>query len=244
MRVTKSVRAIAATVFRRSTAPLAALALLGTVGINSASADVTYTGASVPYGDAISITAPHTISGRAGEITLSGTNTPGSTLLAWCLDIYDVLKSADDYTVNPNGLINGAVNTQIGGLMAYGDKLIKNNTQLVVDNITWDLSDESAAAQIAIWSAEYAGFKYTITTHNGALQTKFQDLVNQIGINAGIAGPSDYVTLVPNCSAGPCPNQTLGYAVPGPAAGAGLPGVAVACAALIALARRRRRALA
>jgi hypothetical protein len=230
----------------------AALALSGTVAINKASADVAYT--SYTYtGDVIEITAPGLdITGGAGQIQLH--TTTGSTILAWCVDIYDWLQSSGTYAVTANGPINGVSNPsdgpKIGGLIVEGNALVAANKTLTLhdghNTYTFSVADESAATQIAIWSTEYgASFSY----NTSIMPTGFSDLVSYIEQHAGT---SNYFTLDPdpaNCVNGQTKgctspgNQHLAF-VPGPILGAGLPGLIAACAALIALGRRRRKAVA
>jgi len=257
MAARQSVRAIVATAIRRSAAPLAVtIALLGPVGINAASADVTYTSYSWT-GDTVTITGPSPLSpinsetGGAGQIRLHLST--GQTLLAWCLDVFDWLQTSGTYSVTQNGPINnGQVSAStaahIGGLMVEGNNLIQANHTLTIGTNSFSVADESAATQIAIWAAEYgAGFTYKTSI----MPAGFTDLVAYIDARAGT---STYFTLDPdpiNCPKGQTTdctsptNQHLGYVpVPSPIAGAGLPGLAVACTALLALARRRRQAIA
>src|SRR5712672_2406105 len=108
MAATKCARSIAETVLRRTAAPLAtAMALLGAVGINSASADVSYSSYTL-IGENVYITSPISAYGGAGQIQLHLTT--GSTILAWCLDVYDDLQNSGTYSVTPNGPINGVSN--------------------------------------------------------------------------------------------------------------------------------------
>jgi hypothetical protein len=244
--------------FRRGAATLAmAIALSGSVGINRASADVTYTSYTWT-GDVVEITGPgEDITGGSGQIQLH-LNT-GSTILAWCLDIYDWLQPSGTYSVTKNGPIYDAATktnisastaANIGGLMVEGNALIKADKSLTLhewnQTYTFSVADESAATQIAIWSTEYgSSFHY----NTSKMPTGFADLVTYIETHAGTA---TYYTLDPdpaNCVSGQTKNctsptnQHLGF-VPGPIVGAGFPGLVAACAALIALARRRRQAAA
>jgi hypothetical protein len=170
--------------------------------------------------------------------------------LAWCLDVFDFLQNSGTYSVTPNGPINGVSNpangAHIGGLIVEGNKLVLANQSMIVNGHTFSAQDESAATQIAIWAAEY-GPSFTYQT--SIMPTGFTDLVSFIDSHAGTSG---YFTLDPdpaNCLNGQTTgctspgNQHLGY-VPSPIAGAGLPGILAACVGLIALARRRRQAIA
>jgi hypothetical protein len=239
----------------RSVAPLAAaMALFATVGVKSASADVTYTFGGV-IGDTIQLTQPDAVTGIAGQIKLN--LTPSGTILAWCLDVYDFLQNSGTYSVTLNGPIdnhNPSVTPNkghIGALMALGDQLIKAGNGMS----GFSVADISAAIQVAIWTAEYGaynastnplGFAYSLS----GLPSGFAGLVSSLDSQAFSLGNRNYNSLDPdpiNCPTGQTQgcthptNQHLGYAVPGPLAGAGLPGLAAACAVLIALARRRRR---
>jgi hypothetical protein len=264
---------IAKVLFRRSLAASATvIAMSAALGINSASADVTYTSYTFT-GINVQITGPTSVSGGAGQIQLHLSN--GSTLLAWCIDVFDVLqKSGGTYSVKPSGPINNvspSVASHIGGLMAEGNALVAAGKTLTLqekddgggsgnggkgnsgkgngggdDKFTFSVADEAAATQIAIWSSEYgSSFHYdTSKMPNG-----FSDLVQYIQQHAG---NSTYYTLDPdpaNCvngQTGGCTrpgNQHLAY-VPGPIVGAGLPGLLAACAALLAFVRGRRRVTA
>jgi hypothetical protein len=98
-----------------------------------------------------------------------------------------------------------------------------------------------------IWSAIYgSAFTYFLPNKSTAFDDNFSALLAYITANSGT---SSYATLDPdpaNCYTYGCPtpNQHLGYAVPSPLAGAGLPGLLAACGVLSLLARRRRRAIA
>src|SRR5690349_10812597 len=143
----KCVRSIVSSILRRSVTPLAAaIGLLGATGINSASADVTYTSYDW-YGDVVNITSPHGVTGGAGQITLHLNN--NTTILAWCLDVYDDLQNKGVYSVNPNGPINGGNTAQspghIGALILEGNNLIAAHATYQ----SWTTKDISAAVQIA-----------------------------------------------------------------------------------------------
>jgi hypothetical protein len=263
---------LAKTLLRRSAAVLAtAVALLGAAGISTASADVTYSSYTWT-GDVVQITGPgENITGGSGQIQLHENN--GSTILAWCIDIYDWLQNSGTYSVTPNGPINGVSNPaeggHIGALMLEGNTLIAANKSMTIGGYTFSAADQSAAIQLAIWTAEYGtnnkgqnNFTYNLSIMpdgNG-----FANLVTALDLAATQSGPVSYDTLDPdpaNCTGGQTrdctdpTNQHLGFVssttttnnsdpVPGPIVGAGLPGLVAACAALIVLGRRRRVAVA
>ena len=142
---------VAKTLLRRSAAVFAtAVALLGAAGIDSASADVTYTSYTWT-GDVVQITGPgENITGGSGQIQLH--TTTGSTVLAWCLDIFDWLQNSGTYSVTANGPINGVSNPaeggHIGALMLEGNQLIAANKGMTVDGYNFSVADESAAIQL------------------------------------------------------------------------------------------------
>src|SRR5262249_6663398 len=142
--------------------PVAAAIIATVFGAPRASATtINYTSYSW-IGDTISITSPppQPVSGGAGQITLKGVTGLGpstTTLLAWCLDVFDFLKGSGTYT--GGGPLANASNL-IGGVMTEGNSYIAQGGAHVIGGITYSENDISAATQIAIWSLEYSNFKY------------------------------------------------------------------------------------
>src|SRR5580700_9117441 len=104
------------TLLRRSAAALA-MAIAAVGGISNASADVTYTSYTWT-GDVVEITGPgEDITGGSGQIQLHLST--GSTILAWCLDIFDWLQNSGTYSVTKDGPIyDAATKTNISASTA------------------------------------------------------------------------------------------------------------------------------
>jgi hypothetical protein len=220
--------------------PVAAAIMVAMLGASSASATtINYSGESVSYGDTVQISSPNNISGVAGQITLTGVTGLGASttsLLAWCLDVYDYLLNKGSFT-GAGPLANES--NLIGGLMQEGNNDITaaktHGNSLSLGGHTYSLNDISAATQIAIWSVEYSGFTYKINGSNPT--SSFTSLVSYLENNAtpNVA----YWTLNERG------NQTLGTLspVPGPIVGAGLPGLVTAGIGLLGWWRRKRNAV-
>src|SRR5438132_8758657 len=138
---------------------VAAAIIAATFGAQRASATtVSYTGYTV-IGDTIQISTPRTVTGTAGQITLTGVtglNPSTTSIVAWCLDILDNLQGHGTFT--GLGPLANASNL-IGGMIMEGNNYISQaqaiGGSLSIGGHTYTTNDISASTQVAILSAEY-----------------------------------------------------------------------------------------
>jgi len=175
----------------------------------------TYSNYSVTNEQGISIVKPQDIDAGAGQIVLQGTKADaGTTLMAWCLDLYDTLegnKRNQSYTYTVGALTTagaGGANPslsltqigEIGGLILEGDSLLANATNHSSKLV-------SAAIQIAIWTIEYGNnFKLSFW-NDGNLTTLAASYVADI--ENGVWGLDYGVDLLSGHG-----NQTLAFIDP------------------------------
>lgn len=199
--------------FSLAASVLAGVGLLGVSWVSAGAATFQYSGYGVVNAQGVTIAGdvPDTGSGYlAGQIDLYGTGANlGQTIDAWCIDAYHILQGSDTYTVvggtlTSNGTIttgpadfNNLTNVQqgeIGALVRWGDAHIANY-------------NNSAAAQIAIWTIEYGpGATFTSTT---TVDTIANHMVSYVENHPGVWNPN-LLEVVD----GPGNNQGLVY-VPG-----------------------------
>jgi hypothetical protein len=227
------------TVFAYARTLAVAVAIVGVFEAQPASATtVSYTGESV-IGDTIHISSPRSVTGIAGQVTLTGVTGLGpsiTSIVTWCLDIVDNLQGHGTFT--GLGPLANASNL-IGGLMMEGNNYIAqaqaHGNSLSIGGHTYTTNDISAAAQVAIWSAEDgASFIYS-SISTTASSANFNALVSYLDQHAtpNVA----YWTL--NQSG----NQTQGtlVPVPGPIVGSGVPSLIFVTVGLLAWSRRKTR---
>ena len=137
-------------------------------------------------------------------------------------------------------MITGATRLEMGGLMQVGNNLLAPvGSTVTFNSISYSKNDFSAAVQVAIWSVEYqssGAFSYD-TNGFGA---GFGALVTNLEAYASTHG-ADWL-LLDGYNQG---NQSLGtLPVPGPLAGAGVPGMALFAFGLAWYRRRRGHSIA
>jgi len=154
----------------------------------------------------------------SGQIDLIGSGpNQGQTLPTWCIDVFYDLQGQGTYSIvapplnNMGGDFNGTVIpsttlAKIASLVRYG-------------NANVNVGGTSPAVQLAIWDVEYAGYGYTFTSTNGAVNTQTAGLVTQANNATLPALPISYLREVVLVGAdGHELNQGLVFATPIPGA--------------------------
>ena len=189
---------------------------------------------SVLNGQALTIFTPAFANTQAGHIQLHS-NATNTNLLVWCLDVFDTINLPYTYQVNtfhagdvrpgiPN--LTAAQVRQIAGLALLGNGLFSD-----------------AVIQLAIWRVEYGG-SFT-STASGTLLSNSTLAINDSLVGGILDCANCTLTVLTDAPANP--SQAFAFAtlaVPGPIAGAGIPGLVAACGMLIGFAKRRRQRLA
>jgi hypothetical protein len=179
----------------------------------------------------------------AGEIDIHQ-NIPALDYLVWCLDISDFLVKPYTFQVNtfgPGSAIGALPGLPAGGLDAAQ---VRQIASLMLKGLTLggaDANQDDAATQLAIWSVEY-GPSISFSGLSAPLAGRLALLLLDSANGGLIDCPTCSITLFTD--AVEAPNQALGFAVnavPGPVAGAGIPGVIAAGMFMVGLAKRRRQ---
>lgn len=141
-------------------------AALVTLTTPASAGGITVTDIELPYNDTLTITSPISGQGYVGQQVL--TTNLGTTIDAWCIDLYhdDYVGAGQNLQFGTSEvLVDGEGNdlssmqvAQIAGLINYGDAILDTNPG---GWSTQALSDFSASIQLAIWTDEYSDFTYT-----------------------------------------------------------------------------------
>jgi hypothetical protein len=178
----------------------------------------------------------------AGEVNLHQNN-PALDVLVWCLDVQDNLFVPYTYNVTSYTPGQNLPGLPAGGLDAAQ---IRQIASLILKGLTLggaDANQDDAATQLAIWRVEY-GNAISFSGLSAGLQ-------NRMNLELADSSPGGILDC-PTCTLllftddVVAPNQamaTVVNAVPGPVAGAGIPGIIAAGAFMVGLARRRRKTI-
>jgi hypothetical protein len=170
--------------------PLAAALLAGTslASANSITFDGVNYGESVTVSGTGGVVSGLNISADAGQFQLYD-NTAGKSLVAWCLDLVDLVAGTTNYTVGPL-LAGGPIDSvsaitqpqinELGWLMSYGNAHITT-------------PDESAATQLAIWWVEYGKGNLTFTNNDPAITLAGTLYTDALGFATILGDVTQYV---------------------------------------------------
>jgi hypothetical protein len=179
---------------------------------------------------------------------VGGVTIPNS-VQAFCVETLQHISVGTTYTMDL--LLQGP--SKIGGLLQDGLKwlnVVGGGVQFTSAGTTalasfisqgWSASEVGAAIQQQIWSLQLGqALPSTIGDQTSAQTSAFLTSLSSTAASVGYYRLHDKnAACTDNVSNSACVQDQI-FAVPGPLAGAGLPGLIAACVGLLALARRRR----
>lgn len=163
-------------------------------------APMTYAGYTVLNNQTVTLDSPSLgISNQrvgSGQITLTGTNTLGGSIAAWCIDILHQLQGSGSYGTGT--FLTGVVGDKVNALLTYVTPKLGASF------------DVSSALQVAIWTVGY-GADLTVSAPSG-VSTLVTGYLSNIENGTWKADQAMSVAVL----AGGGANQSLAYLAPSP----------------------------